>query len=1436
MARAVDISCPPHFDTNGDVTSLGTRWKRWRNGFDLYLVAAGITDNTQKKALLLHCAGEDLRELFDTLPEPEAADGQNDYVKACTALDTYFLPKKNKRYERHVFRTCAQKESESISQYVTRLRTLAKTCEFRDIDDEIVDQVIEKCTSRKLRKRLLKESELTLVKLCDIATIMEAADHQVAQYTKSTLSRNQEDEDSEQDDVNFISRKIKRTGLRKSGIAKTPPTIHTGPSQNNQPYCYRCGKKDHRADKCIVTKGKSCHKCGIQGHFSNVCQSTKATVRYVTADTSSSDDDFVLAIDNDPNCPNHKNSMYPVDVDGQRVNVLIDSGSTINVISKSTLSALKLKSPILPYHKKVFAFGASSPLKVNGCIWVVVGAGEKVVSTRFVVVPQSSVTILGVETACKLDLLRVGPGGTMNDKVNHISTSEDGVLKQLLCNYGDRFEGLGKLKDVNLKIQIDPTVTPVAQKARRLPILMQQQLDMELEKLLELGVIEPIESPPSWVNPLVIVPKKTPSDGIRMCVDMRVANTAVIREPYQIPTLEEVLHEFNGCTVFTKLDLNKGYHQIALDEASRDLTAFATHRGIFRFTRLIYGIASAAEQYQRELELALSGLSKVRNISDDIIIGGTSNQDLLDRMQCVFERLREKNLTVNLKKCEFLKTELIYMGHKLSKDGIAPDERKVRAIADLKPPTNVKELQSFLGMVTYCSKFLPHFSTVTAPLRQLLSKDTKWSWGDAQRQAFNDLKIMLLSSATLAYYQPDAYTEIFTDASPVGLGAVIMQRQPDGILKPIGYASRSLLNAETRYSQIEKECLAILFAIERFRIYLYGIEFVVKTDHKPLVTMFSPRRKQLPPRIERWVMRLMPYAFKVEYHPGRTNGADYLSRSNPMQDNTPSHRMTEEFVNFIQSKQLPVAIPKKDIRDAQNDDPAIALIKKHLASGTIPKLDVIREYYPSRLQLSIVNDILMFANKIVIPPTLRESIISIAHEGHQGQVRTKQRLRKKVWWPRMGFSVEAHIKSCHGCQVTAGAQIKTPVVMTEIPDSAWLMLGCDLCGPFPTGEHLLVCIDYYSRYPEVEIIRRITAANIVDKLRKMFCRYGAPEIIVTDNGPQFRSNTDFATLMKEFGVEHRKVTPYHPEANGEVERFNRNLKKTIQAAIAENQNWRTALQNYLLAYRTTPHATTGATPAELLFNRPVKDKLPASTTSSKNTMSVVKNRDRIQKERIAKYADKRNNARSHVIQPGQKVLVANQSTHRNKFTPRWRDEPCTVTAVKGNAIFIEDGTKTMMRTSSHVKPYFMRNNQRSNKRHLQQPTVTTDSATESSDDDFDLPPTVNDPGNETDLTSSDDTVVTESPSRDETIAYGEEEVNDEELFVPNRNTRTRNVKPPPRFKDFVTAWERCDICVASRARGAYMPSDIAFAFIFCYGSVGHCLADRKMDLKSKHMF
>ena len=200
-------------------------------------------------------------------------------------------------------------------------------------------------------------------------------------------------------------------------------------------------------------------------------------------------------------------------------------------------------------------------------------------------------------------------------------------------------------------------------------------------------------------------------------------------------------------------------------------------------------------------------------------------------------------------------------------------------------------------------------------------------------------------------------------------------------------------------------------------------------------------------------------------------------------------------------------------------------------------------------------------------------------------VRTKQRLRSKVWWPKMNSDVEQFINSCHSCQIVSPAQPPTPLKMTSIPKAAWLMIGCDLCGPFPNGQHLLVCVDYHSRFPEVEIVRKTTSRVIASKLRKLICRYGCPEVIITDNGPQFQKNTEFKSLIHEFGIKHRRVTPYHPQANGEVERFNRNLKKCIQTAIGEHQDWRIALENFLLNYLSTIHATTGMTPAEMMFGR-----------------------------------------------------------------------------------------------------------------------------------------------------------------------------------------------------------------------------------------------------------
>ena len=964
------------------------------------------------------------------------------------------------------------------------------------------------------------------------------------------------------------------------------------------------------------------------------------------------------------------------------------------------------------------------------------------------------------------------------------ATSSDKTLNSLeeIGQYTDRTEGLGCLKNaqghfVAVKIHRDETVHPRIQRSRRFPPKMQDEVEKEVKQLRDLDLVEKVEKPPTWLNPVIPVDK--PGGGTRLCVDMRAANTAVVREPYQIPTIEEVSQKLKGCKYFTKLDLNKGYHQILLDEESRDLTAFQCHLGIFRYKRLVFGLSSAAEIYQREIELALAGLPCV-NISDDIIIGGKSKIQLKFRQNLVLERLRERNLTINLKKSKFMQKSVLYMGHTLSANGISADKLRVAAINALAAPQNVQELQSFLGMVTYCSKFLPNFSTVTEPLRRLLKKNVPWKWGDPQHRAFEELKRLLLSSETLSFFDPDAPTEVMTDASPVGLGGVILQQQKDGHMHPVDYASRSLKDAETRYSQIERECLGIYFAVNRFRNYLYGMNFTVKTDHKPLVNLFKPTSKP-PPRIENWILRLMSYKFDVVYHRGKENGADYLSRSNPLLVDDRSYGK-DDYINAILHAQLPKSVPKQTIQEETRKDPILQQIIEFLHNGTFDRNnEELKPYYANRFNFSIVDDLLLYNNRIVIPVLLRNQMIVLAHEGHQGMTKTVARLRQTVWWPKMKNCVEKFVESCHDCQVVSTALPNpTPLKMTEIPAESWLMVGCDLCGPFPSGESLLVCVDYHSRYPEAEIVRSVKTAVIADRLRKMFCRYGPPETLVTDNGPQFTS-AEFKELMSEFNIQHRRVTPYHPIANGEVERFNRCLKKCIQTAISEGINWRTALQTFLLNYRTTPHSTTGVPPSELFFGRTIRDKLPTVQKLQISAQENVSVRDSAKKQAMKLYADSKRNAANHSITVGQQVLITNNKPNRNKYTPRWLPTPGLVTDVKGNGIFITHKNKNIMRSSTQVKPYHTTAADPSTRPAESMFDTSSESDSDISIDAANVVVPPNDNASADDV-NSDATIPYDIANPDGSDVTADE---DEDLFNPLPQREVRRRQQPPHLQDYV---------------------------------------------------
>ena len=488
---------------------------------------------------------------------------------------------------------------------------------------------------------------------------------------------------------------------------------------------------------------------------------------------------------------------------------------------------------------------------------------------------------------------------------------------------------------------------------------------------------------------------------------MRMANTAVERERFPLPNIEETLEEMNGAKIYSKMDLKQGFHQIELDNESREITTFVTNDGIYRYKRLMFGISCAPEIYQRIIQQVVHDIPGCRNISDDIIVFGKNKQNHDKALRAVLQRLRERNLTLNKEKCKFNQSSIAFMGHTLTAQGLMPQDSKIKAVLETETPTCAKEVKSFLGLVSYCAKFLPNFATLSEPLRRLTRKNEEFVWTQEQQQSFNTLKETLTSAQVMSYYNPDAETRITVDASPVGLGAILEQKQQDGHFHPVVYASRTLNATERRYSQIEREALAIYWSILRFHVYIYGTNFNVISDHRPLTNIFTTKHDP-PARIQRWIMKLQCYKFQVVYQPGRLNAADVLSRS-PMRMNDMdklTSEKTEHFINYLTENDVPKAMTLTEIKTESAKDKTIKDIIKAIKENKWPNDENLKPYYKIRNELTVNDDIILRGSKLVIPHALQARVLSIAHESHLGIVKTKQLLREKVWWAGIHQDVE----------------------------------------------------------------------------------------------------------------------------------------------------------------------------------------------------------------------------------------------------------------------------------------------------------------------------------------------------------------------------------------------------------------------------------------------
>ena len=815
-------------------------------------------------------------------------------------------------------------------------------------------------------------------------------------------------------------------------------------------------------------------------------------------------------------------------------------------------------------------------------------------------------------------------------------------------------------------------------------------MEKEIQHLLDQDIIEKVNEPTGWVSPPVVTPKKDQSQ-IRLNVDMRVANQAIPRRHTQHPTIDDVITELSGSTVFSHLDMSKGYHQLELKESSRNVTTFSTHIGLYRYKRLNYGTRSAAEIFQETIREELTqDLKGVFNISDDIIVHGRDTKEHDANLEALLKKSREKNITFNKTKCEFNKERVVYYGLMFSKEGVSPDPCKVQAIKEAGRPRNAAELNSFLCTVRYSARFMEpnKYQKAVCKLGELLRG--KFEWMQVHTEAFEELKNMLSSDTVQAYFDPQAEHELHVDGCPMGLAATLTQRRPgEQVWQVVQYASRSLTDTEKRYSQIELEALAGDFGCKKFHLFLYGIPFKMVTDHKPLESVFNKPTHTTSIRVQRIVNRMLDYDFAVEYRPGRENMSDYTSR-HPVSLQTCTKfelRTTKEvkrYVNYVVTCNTPNAVTKEQVQKATDEDPTLLALRGCIHQGWIdPKAENLQVYKQVFSELAVVDGMVVRGDRIVVPETLKQRMIEIAHEGHQGQVQTKQLLRAHVWFPGMDYQCDKFVSTCIYCQSNTPDVHREPLKMTELPEGPWRKVSVDFCGPLANGDFALVFHCQYSRYPVVEFVGSTSEKATIPVFRRVFDTYGVPEVVKSDNGPPFNSHK-FEEYAREEGFKHQKVTPGWPEANGDVERCMQRIKKTARIAALQGRPIRDEVRRGTRAYRATVHPTTGASPNKLMFGRELRGKLPEARRQAEHPDdATVRKRDREQKEKMKKYADKRRHTAAMRIKVGDTVLCKQEK--KNSLTPLFDPVPMVVIGIKGDMITAKNNQRIRTRNYADWK-------------------------------------------------------------------------------------------------------------------------------------------------------
>ena len=834
-------------------------------------------------------------------------------------------------------------------------------------------------------------------------------------------------------------------------------------------------------------------------------------------------------------------------------------------------------------------------------------------------------TSLGpVEKAEVIDSAAAEPGNDSEEEViqkvmstlpDELTESQKQEVLQLLKDNSAIFSrgefDIGRTPLVEYRIDTGEN-RPIRQPLRRHPFAHLDIIDEQVETMKKSGIIEQAASP--WASNVVLVRKK---DGtLRFCVDYRRLNAITYKDSYPLPLIDNCLNALAGSSWFSVLDLRAGYYNIPIAEEDRDKSAFVTRSGCYRFTVMPFGMTCAPGVFQRLMDFVLSGLSYITCLVylDDVIIFGRTFEEQLVRLAEVFDRIKKANLKLKPSKCSLFQREVSFLGHVVSKSGISMQTEKIQAIRDWPNCRTLTELRAFMGTAGYYRRFVKDFSSIAAPLYELMKKGVRFVWTAGCQKAFDELKRILTSEPVLALPDDKGTYVLDTDASDYGLGAVLSQQQ-DGTERVIAYASRTMSRTEQKYETTRKELLAVVTGLKQFRQYLMGRHFIIRTDHMALSWL---RRTPEPmPQLARWLTLIEQHDYEVVHRAGKSHGnCDGLSR----RPNSGAESTESQTVNVIDrtnpNKPIEDVVPssvRENLPQKQQTDPELGRIVQFRLNRTEPlsseeletESELTKKLNNYWHQLEVHNGLVyrrFISNRtgepdslqLLLPRSCVAEVLNHCHNGpvsgHFGIKKTTEQVRRRFFWHSWKSDTERHCRTCEACCTYHRGKLNRQGALRPVlagsPFERWYI---DLTGPHPQSGrghvYILTCVDGFTKWAEAFPIRNKEAESIAKVLvEQLFCRFGTPLSILSDQGKEVDGRI-MREVCRLFGIDKLRTTPYKPSTN-QVERLHRTINAVLGKTVAEHQkDWDIRLPYVMAAYRATRHESTGYSPNFLMMCR-----------------------------------------------------------------------------------------------------------------------------------------------------------------------------------------------------------------------------------------------------------